>query len=232
MTFRHWARVHTWDEAVVWLEGGRNPDLRPLYHAGLYVRRMNPGDPNSPIAIGWFHKYARQDPNYMHRNTILIYHKGDIAELSGLNVYPSARRAMKYYANLVDLYKRNGKIKIRQSTDKVITSKRRVCNMCKGMRSWIYRNDAGDVIKHECTNCTDGYGSSRTSHYAMTWPTQTIQIQYSDVRIMENEILVPVYVDLHTGLVKGTGRYKVDGPIRVDSKLEIDKGGEENVYNV
>lgn len=49
--------VKSWQEASDYLQGGRNPNDRPL-DSYLRLRRVIPDDPDSPLQVGW-----KDDPN-------------------------------------------------------------------------------------------------------------------------------------------------------------------------
>lgn len=227
-------KVHNWITANDWLNGGRNKNLRPLYHAGLFVRRLIEDDPRSPIGVGWYYKQVRDDERRLNQLTILIYNVDGTATLLGTNLYPSARRAMMEYAGVIGTHKRKGKLYFRQVTDEVISKRRTPCKRCQGMRTYIYRDDNDNLITENCFACYDGYNKSTTAYKSFVWPTQTINASvHWNPDPYKYEAYVPLLVDPSTGIILGVGSYtntqNEHGVWEV--KVNVHHNGRDNQYD-
>jgi hypothetical protein len=174
----HPARVHTYEEAVDYLSRGRNKDMRPLYHMGLFIKRLEPGNESSNIAIGYFNTYNRTPERY-RAMTMVIFREDGLVELPGWNTWSGARRAMVSYSNLMGMRYSRGNIKLRQPHDTVKKRSRRPCKVCHGMTTWFEREDSGNLKESKCHQCIDGWSVSRDSIISDTWPQQQMSI-YSD----------------------------------------------------
>ena len=134
--WQHYARVRDWATARDWILGGRNKINRPLYDSNASVAFVDPTDTNSDIVINW--RYAHINPNYYTVHDYIVkYHKDDrTATISpSAGMYPSCRRIMKRYANLVDIrwVGKEGRFIIKQPDDPLITTKGlRICSCCTG----------------------------------------------------------------------------------------------------
>lgn len=175
-------RVRNWDSAVDYLERGRHKHVRPLYEGSLHLWKVDPDDPDTDIAIGWY-KWNKEAP-------ILIYHKDGTATLPGIAMWASARRWSAYYGNIMGFYYRAGKFKIQQPDDPISKKRKRRCRNCLGYQQIIYTCDGetrygryyggqcsdpmhiyGEthpaVVK--CRECIDGYLSPRDAYQSFTW---------------------------------------------------------------
>lgn len=231
MSYRWYARVHSWNEANDWLNGGRSKDLRPLYHAGLFIRRITPGDDDGPIGVGWYPKWARENRDLTTR-TLIVYYKQGHALIPGYLMHsPSGRRAAMYYGNLLDMYKRRSKIFIRQDTDPVKKRKRRPCKRCKGMRQWVYRDDYGETVIERCTWCTDGYTGARESYESFEWPVQYIETTRGNGDKVTHPVLQPLVIDPRNGHILKTIDLNVTETTGNDWETGISEGGINDVHN-
>lgn len=140
--WQHYARVRDWATARDWILSGRNKINRPLYDSNASVAFVDPTDTNSDIVINW--RYAHINADYYTVNDYLVkYHKDDrTATISpSAGMYPSCRRIMKRYANLVDIrwVGKEGRFIIKQPDDPLITAKGlRTCSCCNGCGKQIY----------------------------------------------------------------------------------------------
>lgn len=173
-------RVRNWDSAVDYLKGGRHKHYRPLYEGSLHLWKIDPDNPDTDIAIGWY-KWNSESP-------ILIYHKDGTATIPGNTMWASARRWTCHYGNVMGFYYRAGKFKIQQPDDPISKRRKRRCRECLGYKQVIYtcegelrgnRWGACDDVSHtfgdthtavyECNRCIDGYLSPREAYQSFTW---------------------------------------------------------------
>jgi len=176
------ARVRNWDSAVDYLERGRHKHVRPLYEGSLHLWKIDPDNPDTDIAIGWY-KWNKEAP-------ILIYHKDGTATLPGKAMWASARRWTSNYANIMGFYYRAGKFKIQQPDDPIATRRKRRCRECLGYQQIIYTctgesrrvgwswTECADPMHiygetHTavvpCKSCVNGYLSPREAYKSFTW---------------------------------------------------------------
>ena len=175
--------VRDWDSAVSYLGRGRHKHYRPLYEGSMHVWKVNPDDPDTDIAVGWY-KWNKESP-------ILLYHKDGTATLTGFAMWSSARRWAAEYLNLMAFYYRAGKFKIQQPDDPIKKSRKRRCRYCLGYKQIIYtctgemRNARGYRLQDcfdtahkwdgthtavvDCGQCVDGYLSPREAYESFTW---------------------------------------------------------------
>jgi len=154
--WHHYARVRDWASARDWILSGRSKIHRPLYDSNASVAFVDPTNTNSDIVINW--RYAHINPNYYTVNDYLVkYHKDErTATISpSAGMYPSCRRIMKRYANLVDIrwVGKEGRFIIKQPDDPLITTKGlRTCSCCTGCGKQIYTCSNGIGYIHDARN--------------------------------------------------------------------------------
>ena len=158
-------RVANYQEAKDWIMGGRSKTSRPLYDRSLSVRLVDPTDPESDITLHYRWRHTHLTSEYgesltrnksngnnnwaNHRYPILIYkHDGSIVLSDEHKKFAGSRRAMVSYAGVMDIYRVNGVVKIRQASDQLIPAKRksRGCRACNAEKHIVYTCwDSGPV---------------------------------------------------------------------------------------
>ena len=201
--WRWQTRFHTWEEAMEWIKGGRKKTHRPLYHKGLSLRISQPDDPDSTIQLGWQRYYTDEHSESQKSNaTLLVIGKNNLAVAPGSGWLWGwgSRDALTMYANLVSMYQQNYKLRIRQHTDVLIKGTAKPCPSCRGMKSWISRDEFGAITEDICRRCYgEGFLTTSNSYKPMTWPYVEQPQQYG----RPLKVLVPILIDLVKGEVKG-----------------------------
>jgi hypothetical protein len=139
--------------------------VRPLYEGSLHLWKVEPENPDTDIAIGWY-KWNKECP-------VLIYHKDGTATIPGKAMWASARRWASHYGNIMGFYYRAGKFKIQQPDDPIAPKRKRRCRECLGYKQFIY-TCTGDVRggRYSWGTCTDpvhAYGDTHTTTMACNW---------------------------------------------------------------
>lgn len=203
LTYKWYAKVHNWEQAAEWLSKGRDKNRRPLYHMSLHVKRLDPSDPNSSIAVGYYNTWKARLGETPEFWDVVVYHKDNTATVTHNSQWASARRASCYYANLTGLYRRNGELWLRQDNDKPKKAYTRPCSKCHGMMTNMYMDDLGVVQKVRCGECTDGQKRSKQGYFATKIPQQRITLKCDDNRYYASEYPAAFRVDTNTGFLIG-----------------------------
>jgi hypothetical protein len=139
--WQHYARVRDWATARDWILSGRSKIHRPLYDSNASVAFVDPTNTNSDIVINW--RYRHINPHYYTvRDYLVKYHPDGTATISPSGgLYPSCRRIMKRYTNLIEIkwVGKQGKYIIKQPDDPIVNTKNiRICSCCTGCGKQIY----------------------------------------------------------------------------------------------